>query len=117
MDLYLKAAELGIQTDFFDGQGREHRTDLAALEIILGALPVRAGRRFVSGPVVLPDGKTSSIALNASVAMPVKWTITQGDTTIAEGTSKTADIDVCKTLGKALPHGIYRAKFTDAKHL
>ena len=117
MDLYLKAAELGIQTDFFDGQGREHRTDLAALEIILGALPVRAGRRFVSGPVVLPDGKTSSIALNASVAMPVKWTITQGDKTIAEGTSKTADIDVSKTLGKALPHGIYRAKFTDAKHL
>ena len=43
MDLYLKAAELGIQTDFIDGQGQQHRTDEAALNIILGALPVRAG--------------------------------------------------------------------------
>jgi len=42
MDLYAKAAELGIQTGFHDGQGAWHTTDAAALEIILNALPVRA---------------------------------------------------------------------------
>ena len=122
MDLYLKAAELGIQTDFVDGQGQPHRTDAAALNIILGALPVRAGRRFVAGPVVLAqDGQGKqvtqtnqvSIALNASVALPVTWTISQNEATIASGTSTTAHIEI----GKTLPVGIYRAKFTDAKHL
>ncbi len=113
MDLYLKAAELGIQTDFIDGQGQQHRTDEAALNIILGALPVRAGRRFVAGPVVLPEGGAATIRLNASVVTPVVWSITQGDQTIASGTSTTANVEI----GRPLPVGIYRAKFTDAKHL
>src|SRR5437763_1631519 len=34
MDLYTKAAELGIQTDFFDGQGFRRTTDPAALGIL-----------------------------------------------------------------------------------
>ncbi len=113
MDLYLKAAELGIQTDFVDGQGQAHRTDEAALNIILGALPVRTGRRFVDRPIVLPEGGTASIPLNASVALPVTWTLTQGDSTVASGKSSKAAVKI----GKALPVGIYRAKFTDAKHL
>ena len=113
MDPYLKAAELGIQTDFFDGQGREHRTDAAALEIILGALPVRAARRFLAGPLVMSDAHPPTITLNDSATAPVAWSVVQGEKEIAKGKSKTRTIEI----GKTLPVGVYRAKFTDAKHL
>ena len=49
MDLFTKAKELGIQTEFIDGQGHRHVTDAAALKIILDALPVRRTHRFLSG--------------------------------------------------------------------
>src|SRR5436305_13448435 len=35
MDLFTKAAQLGIQTEFTDGQGHRRVTDPAALEIIV----------------------------------------------------------------------------------
>ena len=40
MDLFTKAKDLGIQTEFIDGQGHRHVTDAAALKIILDAMPV-----------------------------------------------------------------------------
>jgi len=45
MDLYAKAAELGVQTGFHDGQGQWHTTDAAALAIILDSLPAQALKR------------------------------------------------------------------------
>src|SRR5712672_2005013 len=51
MDLFTKAAKLGIQTEFIDGQGHRHVTEAAALEIIVNALPVRAPHRFLDLPV------------------------------------------------------------------
>ena len=56
MDLFTKAAELGIQTEFIDGQGHRHVTEAAALEIILNALPVRAPHRFLERPVDPANG-------------------------------------------------------------
>ena len=46
MDLFTKAKDLGIQTEFVDGQGHRHVTDAAALKIILDALPARAPTGF-----------------------------------------------------------------------
>ena len=51
MNLFSKAAELGIQTEFFDGQGHRHTTDAAALQIIIDAMPVRAPHRFLLLPL------------------------------------------------------------------
>ena len=59
MDLFAKAKELGIQTEFMDGQGHRHVTDAAALKIILDALPVRAAApvsRTAGGGPVGPAG-------------------------------------------------------------
>src|SRR5277367_2647012 len=39
MDVYTQAKQLGIQTEFVDGQGHRHVTDATALKIILNALP------------------------------------------------------------------------------
>src|ERR1700755_849529 len=52
MDLYSQAQNLGILTQFVDGQGQTRLTDEAALKIIIDALPPRAERRIVAGPVV-----------------------------------------------------------------
>ena len=46
MDVYSRAKELGIQTEFVDGQGHRHVTDATALKIILDALPERSPAAF-----------------------------------------------------------------------
>ena len=56
MDLFTRAKELGIQTEFIDGQGHRHVTDAAALKIILDALPVRLPHRFLGEAVVVRSG-------------------------------------------------------------
>ena len=50
MDLFAKAKELGIQTEFVDGQGHRHVTAAAALKIILDVLPAPVPYRFIGGP-------------------------------------------------------------------
>ena len=56
MDLFAKARELGIQTEYIDGQGHRHVTDAAALQIIVDALPVRIPYRFLDQAVVVRLG-------------------------------------------------------------
>ena len=70
MDLYAKAAELGIQTGFHDGQGTWQTTDAAALEIILNALPMRAPRRFLDHVVALRAGEGGRTQLSEAATSP-----------------------------------------------
>jgi 4-alpha-glucanotransferase len=93
MDLFTKAAELGIQTEFIDGQGHRHVTDAAALEIILNALPVRASYRFVDGPVVVRAGQPSRTELREAVTLPVGWKIVADLKVIAQGEADSRSID------------------------
>jgi hypothetical protein len=51
MDVFNKAKQLGIQTEFVDGQGHPHVTDAVALKTILDALGEPVPYRFLSGPV------------------------------------------------------------------
>lgn len=113
MDLYTKADELGIQTDFFDGQGKRHRTDPTALKLILDALPVRTNRRFLGGPVVLRGGQGASVQLNGSAALPVSWRVAGAGKTIAKGKSASRTL----VLPGDLPVGAYRLHLTDAAHM
>src|SRR6202035_2355846 len=59
MDVYTQAKQLGIQTEFVDGQGHRHVTDATALKIILNALPERIPFRLLDGPVVIRAGRIS----------------------------------------------------------
>ena len=56
MDVYDRAKQLGIQTEFVDGQGQLHVTDATALKIILDALPERNPTRLLDQPVVIRTG-------------------------------------------------------------
>src|ERR1700748_2941893 len=84
MDIFAKAASLGLQTEFIDGQGHRHVTDAAALQIILDALPVEAPHRFLSEPVVIRSGLPSRTALGRRAELPVRWKIAAGSKMIAE---------------------------------
>ena len=110
MNLYTKAAELGIQTEFLDGQGHRRVTDGAALKIILDALPVRLSRRFLDQAVVVRSGRPSRTELSEAVAFPLHWKILAGLEVIAQGEIGDRTI----VWPQDLPVGLHRLHLTDA---
>jgi len=68
---FTKAKDLGIQTEFIDGQGHRHVTDAAALKIILDALPVRVPHRFLDQTVVVRSGQSSRTELKQAATFPL----------------------------------------------
>jgi 4-alpha-glucanotransferase len=110
MDLFTKAAELGIQTEFIDGQGHRHVTDAAALEIILNALPPHAPHRFFDWPVVVQSGQPSPAEFGEAVTLPVEWKIVADLKVIAKGEAG----DRSMIWPGDLPIGSYRLHLTDA---
>jgi 4-alpha-glucanotransferase len=110
MDLFAKAKELGIQTEFLDGQGHRHVTDAAALRIILDALPIRIPTRFLAEAVVIRSGRPARTGLKAAATLPLRWKIVAGPRVIAEG-------ETCHRViawPPDLPEGSYRLHLTDA---
>jgi 4-alpha-glucanotransferase len=110
MDLFTRAKELGIQTDFVDGQGRRHVTDEAALRIILDALPARLPYRFLDRAVVVRSGRPSRTELSQIATFPLRWKIVAGLKVIAEGETR----DHAIIWPRDLPVGSYRLHLTDA---
>src|SRR3978361_55787 len=109
MDLFTKAAELGIQTEFVDGQGHRHVTDAAALEIILNALPVRAPHRFLNRPIVVRSGRDTRTKLGETVTFPLQWKIVADLKVIAQGETSNRIIKWTSDLpiGSETRHSIY----------
>jgi 4-alpha-glucanotransferase len=110
MDLFTKAKDAGIQTEFIDGQGHRHVTDAAALGIILDALPVRARYRLIGGPVVVRAGQPAQTELEQAATFPVRWKIVAGLKVIAQGETGHRFI----AWPSDLPVGSYRVHLTDA---
>jgi 4-alpha-glucanotransferase len=110
MDLSTRAKELGIQTEFLDGQGHRHVTDPAALKIILDALPARVPYRFLAGAVVVRSGRPSRTELNQAATFPLRWKIVAGLKVIAQGETRDRGI----VWPADLPVGSYRLHLTDA---
>ena len=110
MDLYTTAKNLGIQTEFLDGQGHRHVTDAEALKIILDALPVRKPYRFLKQTVVIRSGRPARTELSHAATFPLRWKIVAGLKVIAVG--ETHD----RVIGwpADLPVGSYRLHLTDA---
>ena len=109
MDLYTRAKELGIQTEFMDGQGHRHVTDTTALKIILDALPARIPHRFLAEAVVVRSGRPARTELQAAT-FPLRWKIVAGLKVIAEG--ETGDRVIAWPAD--LPVGSYRLQLSDA---
>lgn len=110
MDLFDRARELDIQTDFVDGGGHHHVTDPAALRLILDALPPRVPYRFLDGAVVIRSGRPSQTTIKDTAALPLQWTIVSGPEIIAGGEAEGHTI----SWPSGLPVGVYRLHVTDA---
>jgi 4-alpha-glucanotransferase len=113
MDLFTRAKDLGIQTEFLDGQGHRHVTDAAALKIILDALPMRVPYRFLEQAVVVRSGRPSRTELKQAAMFPLYWKIVAGLEVIADGETH----DRVIAWPKDLPVGTYRLHLTDASSL
>ncbi|HEY3030017.1 MAG TPA: 4-alpha-glucanotransferase, partial [Bradyrhizobium sp.] len=113
MDLYTKAKNLGIQTEFLDGQGHRHVTDAEALKVILDALPVRKPYRFLEQAVVIRSGRPARTELGHAATFPLRWKIVAGLKVIAEGEIHDGVI----VWPEDLPVGSYRLHLTDALSL
>jgi 4-alpha-glucanotransferase len=110
MTLSTQARDLGILTEFIDGQGHRHVTDETALKIIVDAFPVRAAYRFVEGSVVIRAGRATRTPLSEAVRRPLRWEIAGGPKIIARGLT-TENVIVWP---HDLPVGSYHLKMTDA---
>jgi 4-alpha-glucanotransferase len=110
MNLFAQAEAQGIQTEFLDGQGHRRVTDVAALKIILEALPPQAPGPFVGHPVVVRSGRPSRTELTAAATPPVQWKVVAGPKLIAEGEASDRAIE----WPTDLPLGIYRLQVSDA---
>jgi 4-alpha-glucanotransferase len=85
-------------------------TDAAALEIILGALPVRVPRRFLNQAVVVRSGQSSQTELNQAATFPLHWKIVADLKVIAQGETH----DRLIVWPSDLPVGSYRLHLADA---
>jgi 4-alpha-glucanotransferase len=110
MDLFTKAKERGIQTEFIDGQGHRHVTGAAALKIILDALPAPTPRRLVGEAVVVRSGRPSRTELGQAASLPLRWKIVSGLEVIAQGEAR----DRVIAWPPDLPEGSCRLHLTDA---
>ena len=110
MDVYTRAKQLGIQTEFVDGQGHRHVTDATALKIILDALPERIPSRLLDGPVVIRAGEASRTELSPAAALPVSWKVVSGRKIVEQGEANQRSIVWPADWGE----GVYRLQLTDA---
>ncbi len=110
MDLFTQARNLGIQTEFIDGQGHRHVTDAAALKIILDALPARVPQPLLNQAVVVRSGRPLRTELSQAAVPPLRWKIMAGPKVMARG--QTCDRVIAWP--SDLPVGSYRLHLTDA---
>ena len=117
MTLFTRAKDLGIQTEFVDGQGHRHVTDPVALKIILDALPARVPYRFLDEAVVIRSGRRSRTEFSQAATLPLHWKIASEGKIVAEGDTgdrKGDTGDRVVVWPANLPEGAYRLYLTDA---
>ena len=110
MDLYRQAQNLGILTEFVDGQGQRHVTDETALKIIVGALPTPTAHRLIAETVVIRSGRRARTELAEAAVLPLRWKIASGRAGIAEGETHERSI----LWPQDLPEGSYSVRLSDA---
>jgi 4-alpha-glucanotransferase len=110
MDLYAKAKNLGIVTEYIDGQGHRRVTDAAALKTILDALPPQRPDGSIDQPVIIRAGHPTRTDLAPAAKLPVAWKIAADENVLAAG--ETGDRVI--SWPQDLPMGVHRLQLTDA---
>lgn len=109
MNLFAKAKDLGIQTEFIDGHGHPHVTAADALKVVFDALPPQAARQLIDGPVVVRQGHAAQSTLLPEARFPVRWEI-RAEASVVAGEAQGGAIE----WPGHLPLGVHRLRLTDA---
>ncbi len=109
MNLFAKAKDLGIQTEFIDGHGHPHVTAADALKVVFEALPPQAARRLIDGPVVVRRGHPARTTLLPGARFPVRWEI-GGTNSVIAGETQGGAIEWPDQLAT----GVWRLRLSDA---
>ncbi|MGN6311492.1 MAG: 4-alpha-glucanotransferase [Xanthobacteraceae bacterium] len=110
MDVFAKARELGIDTEFIDGQGQGHRIALEALNSLIAAIPPVQTGRLLAGPVVVRRDSFVPIELALTATLPVQWQILSDEEAVVEGAAGARGV----LLPTNVPVGNYRLRLCDA---
>src|SRR5262245_23537716 len=109
MNLFSKAKDLGIQTEFVDGHGQPHVTAAEALQVVFDALPPQAARQLIDGPVVVRQGHATRTTLLPAARFPVRWEIS-GETSVVAGEAHGGALEWAANL----PLGVGSLRLSDA---
>jgi 4-alpha-glucanotransferase len=109
MDLVAKAAELGIDAGFLDGQGRRHAIDPVALANLIDAMPQAAPGKLLDQPVVIRVSEVARSEFVASAVPPIQWKILAAEVIVAEGLA----VERLVTWPTDIASGIYRLQLTE----
>src|ERR1043165_3995584 len=109
MNLFAKAKDLGIQTEFIDGHGQPHVTAADALKVVFDALPPQASRQLIEGPVVVRQGHAAQTTLLPEARFPVRWEV-RTEASMVAGETQGGAIE----WPGHLPLGVHRLRLTDA---
>lgn len=110
MDVYSKAKQLGIETEFLDGQGRRQVVTAEALTIILDALPPNSQLKHFTGPVV-KNAHEQGLDLAVNEADGLTWELNRDGRNVADGRVTGGHISI----RHHMPEGNYRLSLVDGK--
>lgn len=112
MDVFAKARELGIDTDFVDGQGQGHRIAREALDLLMAAMPRPRTGQVLTGPAVLRADEVMPIELASTAILPVHWQVLADRDVVAQGDAASGTLFV-----EGIPIGSYRLRLCDANEI
>jgi 4-alpha-glucanotransferase len=88
MDLFSKARDLGIQTEFVDAHGRRRVTSEAVLGSMVESLPAPAPHPFINRAVAVRSDRTGRTRLKQPPTLPLRWKILAADRVVAEAEAR-----------------------------
>ncbi|UTD30028.1 4-alpha-glucanotransferase [Bradyrhizobium sp. WD16] len=109
MDLSTRAAELGLEREFYDAWGERRVLSEAALTALIEAIPAPTPHPLLKAPLVIRDGDASADALGEPAAFPLRWTLHCGDAEICGGLAEHRPVPVPTVLAP----DVYRLDVTD----
>ncbi len=104
MDIYEKAARLGIDASYFDWQGRRHAANPLALASLIAAIPAAEASEPADQPVVIRVGERSETDLGDATESARQWKLVAGTLTVAEGMTAAGKVNWPANLAT----GVYR---------
>lgn len=109
MDASARAAQLGLETEFYDARGEHRVVGAAALQSLIDAIPPPASHPLLGAPLVIRDGHGPTDVVVESAHFPMDWTLSRAGAEVARGRIEHHPL----SLPADLSPGVYRLDVAD----